>query len=806
MKLLHTIHSANPAGGGVIEAVAQLARAQRSLGDEIDVISLDAPNAPWLKSADYSLEALGERQGGYGATSRLIPWLTLRRHNYDAIIVNGLWQYHGYAVHQALRGSDTPYFVFPHGMLDPWFKRAYPWKHSKKQLYWWLRERHILNGASAVFFTTEEERRLARGTFFPYQVNEAVVNLGTAAPPSDGQRETDAFYARFPELRGRRVLLFLARLHGKKGCDLLLRAFAQICGVASGGSRDSEPFHLVMAGPCEDSAYLEHLKALGASLRGDCGGEVTWPGMLQGDIKWGALRAAEALVLPSHQENFGFSVVEALACGTPVLISDKVNIWREILQDQAGLVASDDLDGTVDLLDRWTKKTRAQRATMKQRAAACFHTRFDAVAAATNLRAAIAAAGERRSRPRAESGGPEAPFIRENFRLKINLILPHQMPFPPIRGGGVENLNWSLSREFARQGHEVVAYSRADPRLPSREVDEFGIRHVRIRGYDLHPNRLLGHLNALRYARNLESVLEAADVSSFHTPFSFLLRRLPQLGVTTHTLHRTPKWPLPVYRKLDRIYCGSDAVVAQARQIDPQLGNLKRIYNCVGLPAAPGPPQPRRSAEEGLFFLYVGRFVPDKGIASLVKGMRRSLRDWPQNRLETIGPQHSREGASSWFLRRMRAYIRKHGLESRIVFRPAEFDRQRLDAIIREADVICVPSLTGETFSMAILEAMALAKPVLVSDFSPMPEAVDHKRTGYVAYADDAQSLAAGIAFFSKLSREELHAIGQAGFEKAKNSFSVEQIANEYLEDFNLLASLRRRESFHTAAYSPSAR
>jgi glycosyltransferase involved in cell wall biosynthesis len=92
---------------------------------------------------------------------------------------------------------------------------------------------------------------------------------------------------------------------------------------------------------------------------------------------------------------------------------------------------------------------------------------------------------------------------------------------------------------------------------------------------------------------------------------------------------------------------------------------------------------------------------------------------------------------------------------------------------------------------MAILEAMALAKPVLVSDFGPMTEAVDHLRTGYIARADDADSLSKGIEFFSRLSTEELRAIGQAGFEKAKNLFSVERIADAYLEDFQQLVSQR---------------
>jgi glycosyltransferase involved in cell wall biosynthesis len=369
--------------------------------------------------------------------------------------------------------------------------------------------------------------------------------------------------------------------------------------------------------------------------------------------------------------------------------------------------------------------------------------------------------------------------------MKINLILPHQLPFPPVRGGGVEHLNWLLARQFARRGHQVVAYSRAVPELPDRETDGDGIRHVRVRGYDRHPNRWIDHMNARRYARNVSAVLEPADLSSFHTPFSFLLRRKAGVGVCAHTIHRTPKWPLPLYRKMDRLYCGSDAVLAQAREIDGRLTTLKRIYNCIAL----GPEAPRgREGEgnEGLKFLYVGRFVADKGIESLVKGFELTRAEFPANRLETVGPISGADGADYRFYRRISQYVKGKGLEGAVSMRGPIFDKTQLNAVIGSADVICVPSLGGETFSMAILEAMAMAKPVLVSDFSPMPEAVDHLVTGYVARAGDAGSIRVGIRFFSE-NRGRIAEMGQAAFNKAAKCFSVERIAAEYVEDFEAL-------------------
>ena len=107
--------------------------------------------------------------------------------------------------------------------------------------------------------------------------------------------------------------------------------------------------------------------------------------MLTGDLKWGALRAAEVFVLPSHQENFGIAVVEALACGKPVLISNKVNIWREVQEDGAGLVADAGPDGTAALLTAWFAWSADEREALGRRARASFEKRYQVDQAAAAL-------------------------------------------------------------------------------------------------------------------------------------------------------------------------------------------------------------------------------------------------------------------------------------------------------------------------------------------------------------------------------------------------------------------------------------
>jgi glycosyltransferase involved in cell wall biosynthesis len=379
MKILRSTHTVNPARGGPIESIRQSSAALVRRGHEVEIISLDAPDAPWVRESATPVHALGPGLGSYGYAPRFTSWIKERRATYDLVIIQGVWQYSSFGVWRALAGTTTPYFVFPHGMLDPWFKRTYPLKHFKKLLYWPWGEYRVLRDATAVLFTSEEERRLARESFGLYTCNEKVVNYGTAPPPDpEGAREK--FFEAFPHLRDQCFFLFLGRLHEKKGCDLLIEAFAQLAS-SSGTSH-----HLVMAGPYSDDAYLRRLRELAAGARNS----ITFPGMLTGAVKWGALGAADAFVLPSHQENFGIAVAEALACATPVLISNKINIWREIEGDGAGYVENDDLSGTINLLKRWLATPEISRAHMRANAGKCFAARFEIERATDSLLAAIA--------------------------------------------------------------------------------------------------------------------------------------------------------------------------------------------------------------------------------------------------------------------------------------------------------------------------------------------------------------------------------------------------------------------------------
>ena len=368
MRILHIIASIDPEFGGTTEAV-RVILTYGPEGYEHEVVTLDDPAAVYLdaiRELGIPVHAMGPVGSVYSYSEKLVPWLQANRDRFDGVVVNGMWQHCGFAVWRTMRGR-VPYVVFSHGMLDPYFKRAFPLKHLKKWMYWLPVEYWVLRGAEKVLFTCEAEGVLAKQSFGLHRWNPYVVPFGTIPPEGDSEVQREAFFEVCPAARGRRLLLFLGRIHPKKGCDLLIDAFVKLA------AREPE-LELVMAGP---DAQDWRAKLGAVAEKAGVGGKIHWPGMLRGDAKWGAFRAAEAFCLPSHQENFGIAVAEALACGTPVLLSDKVNIAAEIARDGAGLMEVDTAAGTERLLERWIDLPVGEREAMKVRALECFYARYD---------------------------------------------------------------------------------------------------------------------------------------------------------------------------------------------------------------------------------------------------------------------------------------------------------------------------------------------------------------------------------------------------------------------------------------------
>lgn len=387
MKILNVIGSVDRRGGGTTDHVFSCSLLWARRGHECHILCLDPPNAPCVSRSPVTTFALGDQGRFYNFVRRFIPplrygftpnlkkWLQAHGESYDAIILNGLWNYTSYGTWRAIRKLRVPYYVCPHGMLDPWLKKAQPFDHFLRKIFWIFFERKVLRDARAIFFACEEERRLASQEFLPNMRSGYVVAYGAQDIVGDPKRQKDAFLARFPQTQGRKMILFLSRIHPKKGLDLLIEAFSRQAHIFP-------DFDLLIVGP-DDVGLTPRLVKLATEL--GVADRVHWIGMLDGDEKWGAFRIAEFFALPSHQENFGIAVAEAMALSVPVLITNKVNIWREVQSSGAGRVVTDESDGIAEGLGYMCGLSESNRQVLASNARSCFLEQFNLEKNATEL-------------------------------------------------------------------------------------------------------------------------------------------------------------------------------------------------------------------------------------------------------------------------------------------------------------------------------------------------------------------------------------------------------------------------------------
>jgi glycosyltransferase involved in cell wall biosynthesis len=336
MKVLHIIPDLAPATGGPVTSVLGLARAQTALGHEVSIASTD-----WGMSRRPSLEGVHFhlfpcRYDSWRWAPALGKFLRREIGNYDVATVESLWQYPTYIAGRACREAGTPYVVSTNGMLDEWSLAQKSWK---KRPYLRFVERATLEGAAAVHLTSRGESEHSHLESF--RIRKLIIPLGVHSSSYRELPDRASFVRRYPELEGKRIILFLGRLHFKKQPDVAIKAFHK----AHAGNGDAR---LVLAGG-GDPDYVKSLRRLVEDL--GMRRSVLFTGLLQGDAVKEAYRAATVFILPSWQENFGLSVVEAMAAGCPVLVSNHIDLASEIEGAGAGLSVAPSVEDNAAALD-----------------------------------------------------------------------------------------------------------------------------------------------------------------------------------------------------------------------------------------------------------------------------------------------------------------------------------------------------------------------------------------------------------------------------------------------------------------------
>jgi glycosyltransferase involved in cell wall biosynthesis len=323
-------------------ALAGLAAAQKRVGLDVRLLSgyqagTDISPADSLRGLGIQVELVGPCAGPRSRHPALRGTMGRVVREADVVHIHGVWEEPQHVAAVAAREAGKPYVFTPHGMLDPWSLSKGRWR---KRLYMLWRLRKDLNSAAGIHYTTSIERDRAQGGL-KLKAPAIVEPNGLDLSEFERLPGRGAFRAKHSISGERAVVLFLSRLHPKKGLDLLIPAFSK--------SGLSEAL-LVIAGP-GDAEYRARVEKMVAD-RG-LGERVLFTGMLEGAARVEAFVDADLFVLPSYQENFGIAVAEALACGTPVVISDQVNIWPEVSSAGVGSVVPLEVGRLAEEMVRW---------------------------------------------------------------------------------------------------------------------------------------------------------------------------------------------------------------------------------------------------------------------------------------------------------------------------------------------------------------------------------------------------------------------------------------------------------------------
>ncbi len=382
MRVLHVIPSLAARTGGPPLAVIESARALSRVGVESTILATDMAEAASARThARASIADLPD--GAEELDVRLFPARWPRRIAFspelsralaeeaprcDVVHIHSLFLFPQFAAYRAARRAGVPYIVSPRGALDPHLRRR---SRAVKAIGDALWQRSMLEGAAVLHATSDEEARLL-GDVAP-GAPRAIVPNGINCADYEVLPPASEFRERFLGGSDGPVVMFLGRLSHKKGLDLLVRAFARVQG-------EIPEAQLAIVGP-DDEGLMPALRAVAA--REGVAGAVAFIGMLRGRGKLAALAAADVWALPSHSENFGIAVAEALAAGRAVVVSPGVNIAPEIAAAGAGVVA--DLGGEafasaiVTLLRDDVERVRLGRAGRE------FARRYDSAAVAPQL-------------------------------------------------------------------------------------------------------------------------------------------------------------------------------------------------------------------------------------------------------------------------------------------------------------------------------------------------------------------------------------------------------------------------------------
>lgn len=345
MKILQIVPSISLIYGGPSQMVLGLAPALANAGTEVTILTTDSNGDSGQKPLDVVLNVPIQQDGyqiiyfrcapfrRYKFSLDLLKWLKNHAQEFDIAHIHALFSPVSSTAAMICRQQNLPYILRPLGTLDP---ADLSKKKLLKRLYVALLEGRNLAGAAAIHFTSQQEAKIS--VRFAIKTKDLVIPLGVIPPP----KYTDNIKDHLGIREHQPMILFMSRIDPKKGLELLISALEKLL-------LNGFDFDFVLAGTNpQDPIYEQKIKSeienSPLKLRTIITGFVT------GETKASLLQAADLFVLPSYYENFGIAVAEAMVAGTPVIISDQVHIYQQVLDSESGWVGTTDVESIVNLL------------------------------------------------------------------------------------------------------------------------------------------------------------------------------------------------------------------------------------------------------------------------------------------------------------------------------------------------------------------------------------------------------------------------------------------------------------------------
>jgi glycosyltransferase involved in cell wall biosynthesis len=353
MTVLFTVAGLNPSDGGVPECVQSTCSHLASCGVNVEIVTgRPHPEATVLEPAHEDVNTTYAT--ARSKARRLWAfWQTLSARiehvQPDVIHDNGLWLPTNLLSALAAHRSGIPHMITPHGMLEPWAIQHRGWK---KKAAWYGYQRSILKRADVIHATAPMEAQNLRD--FDLSGPMAVIPNGVPLPDTWKQE---------PSSRRRRQALFLSRIHPVKGLPNLIEAWSRV---------QPDGWDLIIAGPDENNHRREVEETVQTHGLGDV---VSFPGPVRGEDKWALYRESDLFVLPTHSENFGVVVAEALASGLPALTTTGAP-WEILEEENCGWWTEPAVEALAAALQDAVQRSDEERLAMGRRGRGLVEERF----------------------------------------------------------------------------------------------------------------------------------------------------------------------------------------------------------------------------------------------------------------------------------------------------------------------------------------------------------------------------------------------------------------------------------------------